>query len=328
MLALLTLLLTSAAAAPAPTLPACPETDALAAFTRRAIDPPRRAPGWQPAPASEREALAASIAAAAKGDLEAARARAEAAGYALCAGAVGDAPVLRWTPPGGSGRPRLMVRTGPALPYHVQAPHAFYDKGTRRQAVAIFRDGGARALLVSGVHRCTSNKPSGCSGYTLACGKPARYPASDMAHNLETQFQAAHRALTAAWPGDAVVNLHGFAEPGVSVGDGTRAPITADAPAARVAAELKATLKKTRVTTCNAWPGGPKRATRRCGTHNVQGRELNGAPDACTTEATRGGGRFVHLEQSAAVRRKVAEVTGALKRAFSPPAGIPPPSTP
>ena len=34
-----------------------------------------------------------------------------------------------------------------------------------------------------------------------------------------------------------------------------------------------------------------------CGTGNVQGRFLNGSPDACTIAATESAGRFINLEQ-------------------------------
>ncbi len=56
---------------------------------------------------------------------------------------------------------------------------------------------------------------------------------------------------------------------------------------------------------------------RLCGTTNVQGRHLNGASQPCTEAAASASGRFIHLEQSAAVRAQAELVIAALAAAMS-----------
>jgi hypothetical protein len=74
------------------------------------------------------------------------------------------------------------------------------------------------------------------------------------------------------------------------------------------------------VTTCNAFPGSVPWADRLCGTSDVQGRHVNGASPACIQAAPAGAGRFIHLEQSRAVRTEPTSVRAALD-AVLPAAG-------
>ncbi|MCP4808669.1 MAG: hypothetical protein GY884_25290 [Proteobacteria bacterium] len=65
------------------------------------------------------------------------------------------------------------------------------------------------------------------------------------------------------------------------------------------------------VTTCNELAGATVEQ-RKCGTTNVQGRQLNGSKEPCEEAAETASGRFLHLEQSSVVRQDLAGVVAAL----------------
>jgi hypothetical protein len=101
---------------------------------------------------------------------------------------------------------------------------------------------------------------------------------------------------------------------GVSLSDGTSREVTASAPVSRLAAALVAEGVE-EVTSCNSGAGVP-RQLHLCGSTNVQGRHLNGSPQACTVSASAASGRFVHLEQSSAVRADPSTILDAFAQAF------------
>jgi hypothetical protein len=137
-----------------------------------------------------------------------------------------------------------------------------------------------------------------------------------MAHVTESTFQAAHEALAEAHPADWVLSVHGMSGDGVSLSDGTTLPGDGSSAAARVGVAMVAALPEEYVTSCNDWPGAVVDA-RLCGTTNTQGRHVNGAADPCEDAATAAAGRFVHMEQSPAVRGQQGAVIGALRAALS-----------
>ena len=111
-------------------------------------------------------------------------------------------------------RPR---RQSTARALIVEAPHPVFDTDTDEEALRIFTDLPARALVISGTHRCASSAASPCDGQTSACtGSSQSYPVSDMAHVTSSAFQAAHQALAAALPSAWVLNVHGMGGSGVS----------------------------------------------------------------------------------------------------------------
>lgn len=208
---------------------------------------------------------------------------------------------------------RVAIRIGEARPVAFEAPHPFHDRGTVEQARELFESTRARALIVSGAHRCeNAGSTSGHPGHTKACGERLPYPVSDMAHATGTLFHQAHVSLFELYRDATFVSLHGMAQGGVSISNGTKLPLgSAEQPVARLAAELRRELPKERVTTCNAHAGMAPRY-RLCGTTNVQGRHANGYPRSSVVEPLRASGRFVHIEQSRRVRR----ANDAMARAF------------
>lgn len=70
---------------------------------------------------------------------------------------------------------------------------------------------------------------------------------------------------------------------------------------ARLVAELSLAFPGEQITTCQDVAGATV-ANRWCAGENVQGRHVNGAPDVCVANATVTSNRFVHVEQSRAIR--------------------------
>lgn len=265
---------------------------------------------------ARRTALGSSLSSLASGDATTALAQAELAGYSLCGGA---GSVALWRPKVATeGSASVAWRALAARPVILEAPHPLHDSKTLAQAVGLFASLNARAVITSGTHRCASTAASPCSGTTEACspGTPAAYRESDMAHVLDTLYHAAHVTLAEQHPSDWVIGVHGMADPGVSVSDGTTLATTATSPVAKLAAALTASfagtaLATTPVTTCNSYPGATVKDLL-CGSTDVQGRHLNGSATPCTVSAKSSSSRFLHIEQSALVRDNQPLVFAAL----------------
>jgi hypothetical protein len=103
-----------------------------------------------------------------------------------------------------------VVRTGEAkAELVIQAPHPIADDRTALQAADLFRRLEARALMIAGAHRCANSDYSPCSGVTVACGALEPYRSSDVAHAVQSAFQAAHKALVPCGGERTAVQLHG-----------------------------------------------------------------------------------------------------------------------
>ena len=299
-------------AAVPPDLPTC---SVLAAFDRAAIDPPEADSGGYAVPDEATLATAEELVrAVAQGRLAAAMPLADDIGYELCRGE-GDEEDLRLLQPlpPAEGRPRLVIRAGEARALVLEAPHPFYDTRTLEESLGFFTSLGARALLVSGTHRCANPTPSGCDGTTSACGESEAYRESDVAHATDSLFHRAHVGLADALPADLFISIHGMAGDGISLSDGTTDAVDSDAPVSTLAAALVAAGIED-VTSCNPGAGVPHEE-RLCGTTNVQGRHLNGSTEACTESATTSSKRFIHMEQARAIRENPELVSAALATA-------------
>ncbi len=254
-------------------------------------------------------ALARSIDLAIDGDREGASDAASEASYELCQ----DRSLLVWRPTDATGQARIAWRTDATRSLILEAPHPFFDTDTLAEASALFDRLGARVLIASGTHRCASAAP-GCEGSSSACGDPSGFRRSDAAHNVIATYHRAHARFADRFASDVVVGVHGFADVGASVSDGTTDPVTLDAPVARLARAL-VDAGITGVTSCNSGAGVDVDA-RMCGTTDAQGRHVNGSADACGASAAAASGRFVHLEQSRDVRASIDLVASAFEAAF------------
>lgn len=206
----------------------------------------------------------------------------------------------------------------------LQCPHPLFDAKSAHQGVWIYRTVGARALFVSGAHRCNSALPSPCAGTTTVCGGPAEpLRRSDPAHNVDHPLQAATIAVLAAITQPLVIQLHGFGkdpgDPDVILSNGTRSQPSSD-PILTLRDRLlevddSLTFKIAHVD--STW-------NRLTGTTNVQGRLINGSPAPCSQSASISTGRFIHIEQAYARLRdnslSWSRVANAIANTFPPSA--------
>jgi hypothetical protein len=179
----------------------------------------------------------------------------------------------------------------------IQAPHVKNDLNTGQQAVYCFKNTLARALFISGTHRCNSTDFSSCSGTTSTCNSGTQsYRISDMAHNVTTMFQKTTDNLFTNISNSVFIQLHGFgrnsSDPYVIMSNGTRQTPTTDY-AALIKNELlnedsSLTFQLAHINT--NW-------TRLIGFTNTQGRLVNNATNDCNNAATTTTGRFIHVEQ-------------------------------
>jgi hypothetical protein len=298
-------------------LPAC-EGSVLAAFTAAEIDPPSAGSDAYLVPGDDTlEAITASVEMLIVQEAPGlARAQVGLVGYELCRGEGDEAGTALWRPmEPGSGRAQFAWRAVGAEPLIVGVPHPGYDLQTLPEGVAVFDLLQARVLIAAGTHRCANVAASPCDGTTSVCGEDdVPYRESDMAHATETVFQVAHELFSDLFEDDLVVNLHGMGGAGISVSNGTTDPTDGDSVEARLALALEQAFPGEDVTTCNDFDGG-SHDERLCGATNVQGRYVNGSSDACDQAASSASHRFVHLEQSQAVRSQpdvVAEAIGSV----------------
>jgi hypothetical protein len=289
--------------------PAC-TADVLDGIDRDGISPPGRdSDAFVPSTAAERAATVELVAFALAGDVPSAIASAAAAGYETCA----EGDLLRARPSApGAGRAVFVLRLRGARSVVVAAPHAWHEVDTLAEARSAFVTLSARALVVSGSHRCASPERSACDGVTSVCDASALpFRRSDAAHAVDTDFHAVHEALFAHAPGDVFVNLHGMGADGLRVSNGTRDPVLGDSVLARFAAALVTQYPAEPVSACSAGAGVALGDTL-CGTTNVQGRLVNGSSDACDQNPASAAGAFLHVEQSRGVRAAFDGVVAAL----------------
>ena len=208
----------------------------------------------------------------------------------------------------------------------IQAPHIKYDTNTGKQAVYCFKNTLARAVFLSGTHRCNSTNFSSCSGTTSVCSSSSQsYKTSDMAHNVTTMFQKTTENLFSNISNSVFIQLHGFgkrsSDPYVIMSNGTRKTPTTDYAAlikdALLNEDSSLTFQLAHVNT--NW-------TRLIGFTNSQGRLINNSPNHCSTSATSPTGRFVHIEQEKSKLRNDAngwrKMSNALSSIFTSTLGL------
>lgn len=179
----------------------------------------------------------------------------------------------------------------------LQAPHIKNDINTGKQAVYCFKNNVARAIFISGTHRCNNSESSSCSGTTSTCNSGSEaYRVSDLAHNTNSVFQKTTENVFNAISNSVFIQLHGFgkqaSDPYVILSNGTRETPTTDYATllkdALFAEDNTLTFKIAHIDT--DW-------TRLIGFTNTQGRLINNSTNHCSESATTTSGRFIHVEQ-------------------------------
>lgn len=239
------------------------------------------------------------------GDIVAARKLAGVAGYeVLEKSAEGKAFVILMEKDRAGIGPTIAIARNPVRDVVIEAPHPIIDRYTDREAAVLFVELGARALILSGANRCAAKESSSCSGKTRVCGDGrSPYRTSDPAHNPATLFHSSHLYFTRAWPNSIVFQPHGFKNTGSSVwfviSDGTKEKRPGDRMlTGRVRDAIRAAVGKDRAVSCQDPDDRGINSRWLCATTTVQGRDLNGSPNACRTRADKSTGRFLHIEQT------------------------------
>jgi hypothetical protein len=228
----------------------------------------------------------------------------------------GDAEyyVVEETTPVVKGWGAVLLNPAPQRELAIEVPHPVFDTHTHTQGVDLFRDTGARFLLIAGTHRCANAAPSGCAGVSNVCGDGV-YHESDVGHFTGAPFHVAHEVITLAHPALHALSIHGnddLAECGdwfLSAGSNSVVPpileqIQQNFP---LGSPLVVYL-----------PDDPHSCPH-YGTTNVQGRFTNGSPAPCTQSAPTANGRFLHAEQSWAARTNpdyVDDIVESLNASF------------
>jgi hypothetical protein len=300
-------------------LPPC-QGGVTTAFTNDELSPPGPdSDGYLRTSPDTLAAVANSLQALLDGDYQIALGLAALVDFELCSGEGAEYGTALWRarPLNGgvtTGRTLFAWRSLDARPLIVGVPHPWFETNTLEQGVQAFHELQARALIVSGTHRCANSSESPCSGTTGVCGGDPgaqAYRESDMAHMDATVYQRIHEVLSEHYSEDWVISLHGMSDDGISISNGTLEDSLADSPEALLGTALAAAFPAEPVTSCNDWPGATV-YTRLCGTTNTQGRYLNSSADPCGEEATLSSGRFIHLEQSALIRQQPQTVLDAI----------------
>jgi len=194
----------------------------------------------------------------------------------------------------------------------VEVPHPVADWRTDPEGVEIFRQLGARALLIAGADRCANTAYSTCNGLTIAYGESEPYRQSDVAHAPQTMFQAAHRALVACSNETVAIQLHGNSL-GTCNGTFTPGSLTTRLyeNAARRCDLLEVDLADSS-STCSFNGGDSIQAlfTNGCG--------RTGSQETCVvyTGAPSIPERFIFLEQSTALRQDYGCLINAIQQTF------------
>ena len=193
----------------------------------------------------------------------------------------------------------------------------------------MFDSSRAKALVMSGTHRCAIAPYSHCTG---SIGKAVRtncqgrdeYQESDVAHSTKNTFWIVHVFLSKHI--ELVVSLHSTKQDAFIISDGTSSSVKPSSAVAQISISLAKSFGN--ILTCNDFEGSPTQRTLRdaekdvCGATNVQGRHLNGAEDPCMIKVHEDGspltssGRFVHIEQPVNLVKEVTDLVKGMERAL------------
>ena len=202
----------------------------------------------------------------------------------------------------------------------IEVPHPGCELHTEEEGVELFRQLGARGLVIAGTHRCANTSYSPCSGTTSFCGQEEPHRTSDVAHATQTMFHAAHRVLAEPGTGSIAVQIHGCSDsscPDLFISNTTCEP-----------GELGQRFYRNALSACQGFSVDiADCAPSECslvGTTNVQGRFSNGSFwlsefEPCTESSPSPSQpeQFLHLEQSHALRDNFACLAEALRITFS-----------
>lgn len=176
----------------------------------------------------------------------------------------------------------------------IQAPHPVYDRTTEDEAIAVFKETGARAFLLMGAFRNASEVPACQSGYYI----------SDPAHDVRDVFNPtvveikSYYGSTPYW----TIQFHGMGADSCSSHVHMSNGFTDLPPLGTVIWQLRDAMAAVHPD----WSidlAGEGSCTLN-GANSPTGRIINGVSirEACSTNATTNTGTFIHIEQDPGYR--------------------------
>ncbi len=219
----------------------------------------------------------------------------------------------------------IVINPSPARNVIVETPHAGYDTGTQREGAYIYRELGARALLLNRARRCALSALSTCSaperGTSVCTNFADNYPKSDAAHWHEGALHHAHVELERRYH-PLAVQLHVMMlKPSIwaVAANGRKASLGDDAGAIsnRFRNALQGLVDDYGGQACSCQMSTDVRHEAMCGEQNVQGLFTNSggslALTNCSTSTYDANDRFLHVEQS---EELVAERPSLVRKAL------------
>lgn len=186
---------------------------------------------------------------------------------------------------------RELSHHAPHPKFDTSTPGSAGDSYTEREAIRIFKRTDSRSFLMAGARRSANMDDSACQ---------SDYYESDCAHNTNTMFFAASRALKDFYGGSDFTAIEWHAKAASTCDNDVFMSIgfAASPPAGAKVLRLKAHIALER-------PGWVVQTPRRSdcdlnATKNTQGRLLNGVPAhaVCNTAASTPSHEFMHIEQT------------------------------
>ena len=201
----------------------------------------------------------------------------------------------------------FMVNPSATLEISHHAPHPLADLNTENESIGVFGGTNSRSWLMAGAHRLAASGSNSCQ---------SSYGASDAAHAISNMFHATNIELLAFYGTNLqTIQWHGMAESTCT----TNAFLSHGRDVNPAPGDKNLLLKNSMLAAHPTWNiETPDTSCTLNATDNVQGRLINGVPEAsvCGTAATSYNGRFLHIEQDPAMRNpadwipSVSEVWG------------------
>ena len=187
----------------------------------------------------------------------------------------------------------------------LQAPHPMKDSFTSSQAIETYLNIKPALLMLAGTRRDSSTATSACTD--------GGYADSDVSHQTQSLFHAAHTTLSDYNHATVFIQFHGFGSSTltklqqqcqsqnsnlINLSEGLHYPMSQNEFS--IIQILRSKVESGGIIKACVYGNDTNSLG---GTWNVQGRYTNGSTDACMDNATTSSKRFIHLEQSYQVRK-------------------------
>lgn len=184
------------------------------------------------------------------------------------------------------GAAAVVLRVKGAEPIAIEVPHSFYDEATLPIGLELFLATRARMLSVNTVHRYRSIGGHPPAKAVTGDDEP-KSAESDVAHSSRSFFLAAHEAFLDKCAGGLVVQVHGFSDANAPGADAVISAARTSASIDPLAARLRSALNLRALVY-------PKDTRKLGGTQNAQAQSSRSRAQ-----------RFIHLELSQSLRRRL-----------------------